>query len=340
MRSLLAQAFFLLAGVVGCGRPQGELLNPSGPPIVWPKAPDAPRVRYLGQLRGADDLRPPKSAWQFWQEVIHGPAEPPRLITPQAVAVHPDGQRVAVADTNGACVHVFDLARRRHELKIACGTGGQRLACPVAVAWAGDTLWVADSKLHALVRFPAEGPGRILGREVLRRPAGLAFCQLNGLCYVTDAALHAVMLFDDQGRQVAQFGSQGAGPGQFNYPSHVSCAADGTVVVADSLNFRVQRFSPDGALGGVFGRKGDAAGDLALPKGVAVDPEGNVWVVDAHFENVQAFTAAGELLMSFGGEGQGPGEFWLPAGIFIDARRRIWVADTYNRRVQVFELHG
>jgi DNA-binding beta-propeller fold protein YncE len=275
---------------------------------------------------------------------LYGPDKPSRIVSPYAVAVHADGNRVAVADTNGKCVHLFDLGKRVYTRKDACGDPAQGFECPVGVAWVGDALWVADSKLHAVAIIETFGPGKLIASDRLKRPAGIAYCPTNELCYVCDAGAHAVLVFDRQGRFVMQFGSRGAGLGQFNFPSHVACGPKSpggraeVLVVVDSLNFRVQRISLDGKALGAFGRKGDAAGDLALPKGAAIDANGNVWVVDAHFENVQAFTPDGKLLMAFGREGQAPGEFWLPAGICIDSKGRIWVADTYNRRVQAFEL--
>ena len=225
-----------------------------------------------------------------------------------------------------------------------CGEPAKAFACPVAVAWVDDALWVADAKLHAVAIIPPSGKGRFVGRDEMKRPAGMASCRANGLCYVVDAGAQSILAFDRQGKLVARFGSHGSGAGQFNYPAHIACgpvssggSAD-MLIVADALNFRVQRLGLDGKPLGAFGRKGDAAGDFGLPKAAAADADGNVWVVDAHFENVQAFTTDGKLLLAFGREGQGRGEFWLPAGICIDAKRRMWIADTYNRRVQVFEL--
>jgi DNA-binding beta-propeller fold protein YncE len=333
-------AIFVASAMIaacGCTQPYVDPLVPQGPAIVWPKPPDPPRVRYLGALIGEKDLRPAKPLSQQWDELLHGPKPPTAFVSPHAVAVHADGQRVAVADTTAGCVHVFDLLRHVYQVEALAGNPPRRIDCPVAVAWVGDTIWAADAKLHAVAVF-GDGAGRWVGEDLLKRPAGLACNPQGEAVYVTDAGGHEVLVFNPRGQLVHRFGTQGAEGGQFNYPSHIACGPDGTLVVADTLNFRVQRLSPEGTPLNVFGRKGDAAGDLALPKGVAVDAGGRIWVVDAHFENVQAFTPEGQLLLALGGEGHGPGEFWLPAGACIDRRGRLWVADTYNQRVQVFEL--
>lgn len=324
--------------VAGCTQVRRDPLSPTGEPVVWPKPPDRAHVQYLGQITGSDDLGVHKSLGDAWDELWYGPKKPVKLSTPQAVAVHADGQRVAVADPNDHSVHVFNLASRTYERKVQCGESNEALESPVAVSWVGDSLWVCDPKAGAVAVLESPGPGRWMGRDVLERPAGIAYCEVNELCYVTDSASHVVQVFDRQGRHVLTFGRHGVEPGHFNGPSHVDCGPDGSLVVADSLNFRVQQLGLDGSPTGVIGRGGDAAGDLALPKGVSIDENGNIWVVDARFENVQAFAPDGQLLMAFGKEGQGKGEFWLPAGMCIDQQGRMWIADTYNRRVQVFEM--
>lgn len=328
----------VVLGLAGCNQPRKSLLVAPEPPIVWPAPPDQSRVRYIGELTGSLDVGQQRRSQDLFSAILFGPEPASNLVSPHAVAVDDSGDRVAIADTNGPCVHVFDLARRQYTRKETFGSPPQAFACPIAVAWVNGGLWIADAKIPALVAANAAGIERALAVPSLRRPAGMAYSARNETCYVVDSGTHTVLAFDKTGRLVTQFGNKGGGAGQFNFPSHIACGPQGTLAVSDSLNFRVQLFGPDGAPVGMFGRKGDAAGDLSLPKGVALDHDGNVWVVDANFENVQAFTAKGELLMAFGGEGRGPGQFWLPAGICIDQRRRMWIADTYNRRVQVFAL--
>lgn len=325
-----------LTPLVGCAAPTGPVFEPPAKPIVWPKPPDAARVRYVGRLATADDLKAQKTAGEAWNEFWFGPNDTPELVSPYGVAVSDDGNRVAVADVGGRCVHLFNLAQRDYRRYEAFGTPPTPLEAPVAVAWSDDALFAADAKLPAIVRYDRAHRGALVTNANLVRPSGMAVA--DGRCVVADAGAHAIFTFKLDGTLVTRFGTRGAGTGELNHPAQVTIANDGTILVADAMNFRVQRFAPDGAPLGAFGRKGDAAGDFALPKGIATDDEGNVWVSDAHFENVQAFTPDGRLLMAFGGEGRGPGEFWLPAGVCVDAKKRLWVADSYNKRVQVFEL--
>lgn len=328
----------LLILPAGCAQKVVDPLAPGIHQPAWPPRPEPARVRYVGSLTGSDNYPDSPSLGQTLRRIVHGPEDPSLLITPQAVAVDAAGGRVAVADTNAHCVHLFDITAKRYQRIDGFNEADGLLRSPVAVTWCDTQLWVADADRGQIAAITINGPGRWLGQGLLQRPAGMAYCPANQLCYVVDAAGHAVVALDKSGNPIHQFGTRGAGPGQFNFPTHVAVSDEGWLAVCDSLNFRIQRFGLDGGFLDQFGRKGDAAGDLALPKGIAIDAKGNVWVADAHFENVQAFTPEGQLLITLGEEGQKPGQFWLPAGLAIDAKQRLWVADTYNRRVQAFEI--
>jgi sugar lactone lactonase YvrE len=254
------------------------------------------------------------------------------------VAVHPDGKRVAVADSNGRSVHVLNIEENTAWTVASGREVPLSLGVPTGVAWAGDRLCIADAEAHQVIVVGPSQETRAIGHDSLERPAGIAYNRTNDLLYISDAKAHRVVAMDLQGSIIHQFGGRGAGIGELNTPAQLKCTEQGEVWVADALNFRVQRFSASGQPLGGFGAKGNAGGDFALPKGIAVDRSGNLWVVDAQFENVQAFDPSGRLLLAFGEEGHRPGEFWLPAGVDVDGANRLWIADSYNRRVQLFEI--
>lgn len=330
----------LVLATGACQAPLPPVFPEHSPALVWPPPPDAPRIRYVGELTGQASLGRRPAGLDALGAVLTGPPPMVAFATPLAVAAQ--GSLVFVSDgaaPGGAGVHVLDLEQR--VLATFREADGRPLAWPIDLVPVGEWLAVADARRGEVFIFTRAGRFvRTIGRGVLRRPSGLAWNAAAGELWVVDAGAHACLVFDTAGGLLRKVGQRGAEPGCFNSPAGAGGGVwDGIwrPVVADAMNFRVQVLEPDGAAWRVFGQKGDAAGDLSLPRDVAVDSEGHLYVLDKHFENVQIFDREGRLLMAFGEEGRGPGQFSLPSSIWIDAQDRIWIADTYNRRVQVFQ---
>jgi DNA-binding beta-propeller fold protein YncE len=322
-----------------CSKPAGVLFETADTLIVWPPPPDAPRVRYVGQLRSADDLHASRTALQEFGRAVFGPGEPVGVLLSPIGVCTDNARRVFIADRAAGLVHVYDLDSRRYE-SLRPPVGEHALFEPVSVAYdPAGRLFVSDPGAGVVHVFQDRGAYLgTLGDGQLARPVGLAFDAARQLLYIADTGDHRVVVLTMQDTVQASIGSRGSGPGQFNFPTFVSLAPDGRLFVADTLNCRVQIFSPDGAFERSVGSRGDLPGYFSQPKGLAADAEGRLFVVDANFEAVQIFNDQGQVLMSFGQEGHGPGEFWLPVDLRIDESGRLWVADSYNRRVQVFEI--
>lgn len=317
----------------GCVAPPGPIFPQVSPPIVWPPAPDTPRIRYVGELRGEASLGARPKGWQVFRELLAGPEPKVAFVRPTAVAV--SGERVYVADVGLGGVHLLDLVTRGYLLMR--GAPDDPLRVPIDLAIGNGQLVVVDRGRAALDIFDLAGTWRRTQRwPELKAPVAIAFDPNQCLWWLADAEAHACLATADLATFTRRIGQRGVGPGQFNYPTALACGPAG-LVVADAMNFRIQLFDPAGLPVAVFGEKGDAAGTFSRPRGVALDSRGHIYVVDNQFENVQVFNASGELLMAFGGGGADPGQFSMPAGITIDARNRIWIADSLNRRVQVFQ---
>ncbi len=333
-KSIRSLAVIGAVALGGCAKPRGVLFPMIDPPMVWPASPNTPRIELIGMISDSRDLAAEQTGVEVFRAALRGPRPPIMFTSPHGVAVS-DRERLAVADGNGAAVHIIDLHERTHTM--ISGFGDERFGAPVGVTWADDLLYVSDAERGEIVVLDAAGAFLSrFGSDVLRRPVGIAYARARDALYVADGDAHCVRVFDRDGNLRNTIGNRGEAPGEFNYPSHIACSGD-RLLVTDSGNFRVQLMDLDGNVRSVIGKKGNAAGDFALPKGVAIDSEGHVYVVDARFENVQMFDGRGQLLMALGGEGREPGRFWLPAGIMIDDQDRIWVADGGNRRIQVFQ---
>jgi DNA-binding beta-propeller fold protein YncE len=332
-RSLPFSAVLLLAGACSTPLPAPNTATAARESMVWPAAPDEPRVRFERSVGGPRDLGIGTGALARFLAAVFGTREP-RFLRPTSVAE--SGGVLYVADPDARTVWMLDPGRRRG---LAGPSAGKvPLRAPVAVAAGADGgIYVADPELRKVFLFDRDGRfTRVAGEQGLVRPVGLAYDAVTQRLYVADAAADRILVFDARGAPVTAFGATGQEDGQFNHPTYVAVDAQGTVLVTDALNFRVQAFDREGRFLWKFGRHGDGSGDFASPKGVASDSAGHVYVVDALFGTVQLFDHTGNLLFGIGQHGEQSGQFWLPSGLYVNARGEIFVADSYNRRVQVF----
>lgn len=330
-------AGFLLLYCAGCGRPPEQVFPPLETPVVWPAPPEQGRVRFLGTISTAENLRREVTWIQGLSELIFGKEKVGVLRGPSAVVVGPH-QTLYIADGPGRAIHMFDLSKRRYQQFSSLGAD-ETLMMPVALTIVGENLYAVDSVLHEVCIFNIKGKFlRSFGSERLIRPSGIAYCSKRDRLYVSDTARHVIDVFDKSGEFIETMGSRGVEPGQFNFPTHLWVDGNCKLYVSDTLNYRVQVFSPEEDSWETFGGHGDRPGYFAHPAGIAADSFGHIYVTDRQFENIQIFDRKGKILLAIGHEGAGIGEFWLPAGIFIDDQNRIYVADSFNKRVQVFEL--
>ena len=332
---LIVSGVALFLVIPGCSRPQGVIFEPLTEPLVWPDPPEAPRIAYVGSISTEEDLKPPVTWSQGLTELIFGRDDIGVLVSPTAVIC--DAQKMYITDGSSGVLHIFDMQSRQYQQVSALGLN-ERLVMPVAIAFMGQNICIADSVLKKVCVFDKAGNFKFsFGQDVLSRPTGVAFSASNQRVYVTDTANHKINVFDEQGRWLFEFGSRGVGPGKFNFPTHLWADGNGKIYVSDTLNYRVQVFSDEGKFITVFGVHGDRPGNFAHPAGIATDSEGHVYVVDKQYENIQIFDREGNILLAFGVEGNGPGDFWLPAGLYICSSDRIYIADSFNKRIQVFQ---
>lgn len=313
-------------------------VNPTGAEtIAWPGPPLKPRIKFVTAIESPDEIGFPKSWASRAMDWVVG-RDQRRFVRPYGIAAR-EGEALVVTDPGSGSIHVFDFKNQKYRnITLEDDEGG--LSSPVGVALdEKGNLYVADSERAAVFVFTLKGKlVRTIGAAgELARPAGVAYQDGDGLLYVVDVLGSRVVVFDGKGNRRFQFGSRGAGPGEFNYPTHIFVTDKGEVFVTDSMNFRVQAFDHDGTFLFAVGKAGDTAGNLTKPKGVAVDSDGHIYVVDALFDNVQILAQKGTPLLAFGSSGREAGQFWLPSGLWIDKQDRIYVADSFNQRIQIFQ---
>jgi DNA-binding beta-propeller fold protein YncE len=144
----------------------------------------------------------------------------------------------------------------------------------------------------------------------------------------------AVLFYD------SQWGGQGTGDGQFDFPEGIAVAPSGDVYVADTTNDRIQQFDASGNFIRKWGTFGNQTGQFSRPVGVTVDQAGNVYVADSGNNRVQKFGPTGTFMQIFGGDIPIPGIVRTPSDVAVDGVGNVYIADTGNNRVTKYFPNG
>jgi sugar lactone lactonase YvrE len=308
-------------------------------PIVWPDAPDTPRVRYLRTIQSAHDVQ--SSGWNAFLTVFVGGSTGVRIARPQGLAISDDGNRLYVTDTVSGVILVDFEKHAMSKLSLE-----EQVSNAFGVALdASENLYVVSTSEARVYAFARDGSKiATIGKE-LHRPTGVAIDRKRQILYVSDTGTrdsgeHRVVAYSLQGQLLRTIGSRGHGDGQFNFPTSLAVDPDGNLFVADTLNFRIQIFDADGNFVRTFGEQGDVPGTFGRIKGLAFDRNRNLYVVDAENAAVQMFDAQLRYLMFFGGAKPRYEYMELPSPITIDASRNlVYVGDGgMTARVNVYEL--
>jgi len=299
---------------------------------VWPPPPAEPRIVFVREISEPQDIgvRPP-ALLRFANWITGVSNSRQKMDRPFGLALD-DAENLLVTDTAAGTVSCLDLARKKWQSWST--VGDIRLLSPVAAVRCGPTFFVADSALGEIIAFDEKGKLQFAITNELERPSGLAL--LGDRLLIADSQRHQIVVCDLHGKMIFKFGQRGKGPGEFNFPTHVSVDSQRRIYVTDSLNCRIQIFNAAGNFLRAFGRAGDGLGRFSRPKGVAVDGDGHIYVVDGMFNNVQIFDDQSRLLLDFGEPGAAVGQFCLPNAIVINSKNEIFVADAFNHRLQVF----
>ena len=174
----------------------------------------------------------------------------------------------------------------------------------------------------------------------------------QGNLYVTEVGSQSsagnsrIQKFSPTGLPLAQWGTFGSGPGQFNTPVGIAVDEPGDIYVADVGNHRIQKLSSLGQPIAQWHTVGSGSGETTeIGYDLALDARGNVYVSEPHpfsdgNDRIQKFSPAGELLATWGGSGSRQGQLNQPTGLAIDTRGNVFVVDSGNYRIQEFASTG
>jgi DNA-binding beta-propeller fold protein YncE len=228
---------------------------------------------------------------------------------------------------------------------------------PWGVAVGPDgSVYVTDTWNHRVQKFEADGtPVKTWGqygtplpelpesKASFWGPRGIAV-DGEGRVYVADTGNKRIVVFDEDGNYLTEFGTAGFDPGQFDEPVSVAVAEDGTVYVTDTWNQRVQSFIPteDGMffmplaqwdVNGWFGQS------LENKPFIAVGGEQNhVFITDPEGYRIIEFTGDGQFVRTWGDFGVADNEIGLAAGVDVDSEGNVWVTDAGNNRILKYVL--
>ena len=200
-------------------------------------------------------------------------------------------------------------------------------------------VWVIDNYLQQILVFSNDGKKLLMkmgeaekagtDQTHFGRQADMVWLP-DGSFYVADGYDNTrIIKFNKDGKYVMEWGTKGAGPGQFTLAHGVTVDAQGRVLVADRRNSRIQVFDANGKFL-------DQWPGIRSPTKVMAVADGSIWVADSASNKILKYDRNGYLQYSWGVSGEYPGAMQTPHQLSVDQEGNLYVADYQNRRVQKF----
>ena len=135
-------------------------------------------------------------------------------------------------------------------------------------------------------------------------PSYVAQSPVTGHTVVTDVKNNRLQLFDKDNQVVSIIGSEGKGPGQFDFGGFgdsggVGFTREGHLVVADSKNNRLQIVTERGVNIRCIGCEGKGRGEFRAPKGLSVHKD-CIYTCDLLNDRIQVLRLDGTFIRNIG----------------------------------------
>ena len=170
--------------------------------------------------------------------------------------------------------------------------------------------------------------------------------------YVLDNSSNRVVVFEQDGTFVRQWGGPGNTPGKFYLNGgSIAFGPTGRVYIADVHNHRVQVFEPDGTFVAMWGATNSSGnpvsstntGQFNRPIGITTGPDGRVYVAEYYNYRVQVFEEDGTFVRAIGRQGnlEGQFEYYLQGLTFgPDGLLYVTIVNSSSRATQAFDADG
>jgi uncharacterized protein (TIGR03663 family) len=293
---------------------------------------------------------------------------PGQFNTPRGLSVAPDGS-LYVADSRNNRIQHFDAKGNFLQafgntspgcpyattppVKVPAGTFCEPL--DVALSPGGQWIYVADTWNHRIQKFSADGvPVMAWGTPnydpVSSGPYGLwgprgIVVDSQGHVLVADTGNKRIVIYDDKGNFISEFGGEGVNASQFNEPVGLALDSQGNLYVADTWNHRIQVFVPNAektiySESFLWDIAGWSSESLENKPYLAVDQFQHIFATDPDSFRIIEFTTLGEFVRTWGKYGNGLEDFGSTSGISVDNQGRVWVSDEAQNRLMRFTIPG
>jgi len=142
---------------------------------------------------------------------------------------------------------------------------------------------------------------------------------------------------DLNGTNLATYGTQGNGMGQFYGAYGLAVDSSGRIYIADTYNSRIVRIDDfKGTNWTTFGTNGSGAGQFNKPNAISIDALGKIYVMDTGNSRLVRFDdmSGTNWTASTTGLGSGAGQFaQYSTAVAFDTFGSIYVADIGNKRI-------
>jgi DNA-binding beta-propeller fold protein YncE len=316
------------------------LAAPQTPPdeeMVWPLAPDLPRIRYAGFLQSERDIGAgQKSFLGRMRTGILGESQ--TLLTvnrPYDVYVSPSG---LIYVSNGTKLGVLMFDPEKKEATVIRGVGPASVAKAMGITGdAAGNIYIADATGRRVIVLnnQSEFVKSIGGPDVLLNPVDVALSPSEDRIYVSDSYLHQVLVFDADGELITRIGRD---EGDLAAKQERPTSEPHGSMEANPTEHPVR--APGDESSDLFENRGREEGAFRYPSFLSTSPDGTLYVTDAMNFRIQVFTRDGEFLRQIGALGDRPGSFARPKGNAVDSDGNFYAVDAAFGNVQIFDTEG